>query len=127
MEQNIFYLLSISVGLLILQHAVLGILFFKQKKLEKDIMSLQKIIDDDIADNSKDLVEVMSKFMAYLEKEFDVNFTNQKKLQEWLEKNLETLTNNTVKTNASIEQTQRFLGRMSESLGIVQRSNLQDI
>ena len=90
-------------------------------------MSLQKIIDDDIADNSKDLVEVMSKFMAYLEKEFDVNFTNQKKLQEWLEKNLETLTNNTVKTNASIEQTQRFLGRMSESLGIVQRSNLQDI
>ena len=50
-----------------------------------------------------------------------------KKLQEWLEKNLETLTNNTVKTNASIEQTQRFLGRMSESLGIVQRSNLQDI
>lgn len=127
MEQNIFYLLSISVGLLILQHIVLGILFFKQKKLEKDIASLQKIIDDDIADNSKDLVEVMSKFMAYLEKEFDVNFTNQKKLQEWLEKNLETLTNNTVKTNASIEQTQRFLGRMSESLGIVQRSNLQDI
>ncbi len=90
-------------------------------------MSLQKIIDDDIADNSKDLVEVMSKFMAYLEKEFDGNFTNQKKLQEWLEKNLETLTTNTVKTNASIEQTQRFLGRMSESLGIVQRSNLQDI
>jgi hypothetical protein len=65
--------------------------------------------------------------MAYLEKEFDGNFTNQKKLQEWLEKNLETLTTNTVKTNASIEQTQRFLGRMSESLGIVQRSNLQDI
>lgn len=127
MEDKSFLILTISLGLLILQHVILALLFIKQNQTKKELLSLQQKINSELQTSNQDLVEVMSKFMKYLESEFDNNFSNQKKAQEWLEKNLEIVTQSMTKTNSSIEQTQRFLGRMSEALGIVQRSNLQDV
>lgn len=127
MEDKSFMIMTISLGLLILQHVILALLFIKQNQTKKELLSLQQKINSELQTSNQDLVEVMSKFMKYLESEFDANFSNQKKSQEWLEKNLEIVTQSMTKTNSSIEQTQRFLGRMSEALGIVQRSNLQDV
>lgn len=127
MEDKSFLLMTLSLGLLILQHVILALLFVKQSQTKKELLALQQKINAELQASNQDLVEVMSKFMKYLESEFDNNFNNQKKAQEWLEKNLDLVTQNMTKTNNSIEQTQRFLGRMSEALGIVQRSNLQDV
>ena len=127
MEDKIFFILTLSLGLLVLQHIVLALIFFMQNQTKKELMALQQKINLEIQASNQDLVEVMSRFMSYLEKEFETNFENQKKSQEWLEKNLEIVTQNMGKTTNAIEQTQRFLGRMSEALGIVQRSNLQDV
>ncbi len=127
MEDKIFYLCSVVLGLLILQHALL---FFIITKINSTNKKLIKQIENFITTQqtaSADLSEVMAKFMQYLEKEFSVNFENQKKQQEWFERNLEAISTNVLKSNNGIEQTQRFLGRMSEALGIVQRSNLQDV
>lgn len=127
MEDKSFLIVTLSLGLLLLQHVILALLFMKQSQTKKELLALQQKINSELQTSNQDLVEVMSRFMKYLESEFDNNFNNQKKAQEWLEKNLDIVTQNMTKTNSSIEQTQRFLGRMSEALGIVQRSNLQDV
>lgn len=127
MEEKLFYLNAVVLGLILLQHVFLFIIYLKvnatakkqQENLEKFVQAQEQ--------SAKELAEVMKSFMAYLEKEFDNNFQNQKKQQEWLEKNLDIVSTNAIKSFNGIEQTQRFLGRMSESLGIVQRNNLQDV
>jgi hypothetical protein len=127
MEEKLFYINAVILGLILLQHVFLFIIYLKlnaaakkqQENLEKFVQAQEQ--------SAKELADVMQKFMKYLEKEFDNNFQNQKKQQEWLEKNLEVVSANALKSFNGMEQTQRFLGRMSEALGITQRTNLQDV
>jgi len=127
MEDKIFYMISICVGLTLLQHIILLIIILKLNSNSKKVLNAVESQNKNQETLNAEIALVMSKMMNYLEKEFDNNFQNQKKQQEWFEKSLETIAANTVKSITGIEQTQRFLGRMSESLGIVQRNNLQDV
>jgi len=122
-----FGLLSVVLGLIILQHVILFLLFFKCVKTVKIIEKLHQDFLLQSKLEASDMSEVLTKMIEYLEKEFSNNFENQQKMQKWFEKNTEIIISNSNKTVSSIEQTQRFLGRMSEALGIVQRNNLQDI
>lgn len=125
--ENMFGLLGAVLGLVVLQHVILFLLFFKCMKIFKLTDKLHQEFLEQTKAEAADMSEVLTKMMIYLEKEFSNNFENQKKMQEWFEKNMEGVVSNSTKTINSIEQTQRFLGRMSEALGITQRNNLQDI
>ena len=98
--------------------------FFKHAKdTEKKFHEIIEMQKQQVTDTA----EVITKLMLYLEKEFGANFENQKKTQQWLEKNFDVVASNASKAYNGVEQSQRFLQRMSEALGITQRSNLQDL
>lgn len=78
-------------------------------------------------DTSKDLAEVMTKLMSYLQSEFSNNFDVQKQMQEWTEKAFDITSENFSKLANSQHQTQMFLNRMAEGMGLSTRSNLDDV
>lgn len=127
MEEKIFTISSIVLGLAIFQQVLIVFLilrvFIYRKKSEELISKIKKGQEE----VSVDQAEAMLKLLQYLEQNHNSIFENQKKMQEWMEKNVEAIVSNTNRSQNGIEQTQRFLGRMSEALGIVQKSNLQDV
>lgn len=127
MEDKIFYMISCCAGLVLLQHVFLLIILLKLNSNSKKVLKTIENQTKSQEETNAEIARVMTSIMKYLEKEFEANYQNQKKQQEWSEKNLEVISTNVVKSLTGIEQTQRFLGRMSESLGIVQRNNLQDV
>jgi hypothetical protein len=127
MEDKIFYMISCCAGLVLLQHVFLLIILLKLNSNSKKVLKTIENQTKSQEETNTEIARVMTSIMKYLEKEFEANYQNQKKQQEWSEKNLEVISTNVVKSLTGIEQTQRFLGRMSESLGIVQRNNLQDV
>ena len=127
MEEKIFTINSVVLGLVILQQVLIVFLIFRvfiyKKRTEQIIQEIKKSQDEVSADQAN----AMLKLLQYSEQNYNFIFENQKKMQEWMEKNVEAIVSNTSKSINGIEQTQRFLGRMSEALGIVQKSNLQDV
>lgn len=127
MEDKIFTMSSMVLGLVILQQVLVFILIFTvfiYKKKAERLFDEMKTVQNAV---SVDQAEAMLKLLQYLEQNHNSIFENQKKMQEWMEKNVEAIVLNTNRSQNSIEQTQRFLGRMSEALGITQKSNLQDV
>jgi len=127
MEDKIFTISSVVLGLVILQQILIVFLILKvfvYKKKSDQLFHEMKAVQDAV---SADQAEAMLKLLQYLEQNYAAVFENQKKMQEWMEKNVEAIVLNTSRSQNGIEQTQRFLGRMSEALGRVQKSNLQDV
>jgi hypothetical protein len=122
-----YFLISTTFVLLLLQHIGLFVMYMMALKHKRNVEQNFAQLFETVELNQKDFAEVISKLMVYLEKEFQQNYDNQKKMVDWLEKNMESVTINSNKSLTGIDQTQKFLGRMSEALGIVNRSNLQDI
>jgi hypothetical protein len=122
-----YFLISTTFVLLLLQHIGLFVMYMMALKHKRNVEQNFAQLLEKVELNQKDFAEVISKLMVYLEKEFQQNYDNQKKIVDWLEKNMESLATNSSKSLTGIDQTQKFLGRMSEALGIVNRSNLQDI
>jgi hypothetical protein len=121
------FLITTTFVLLLLQHIGLFVMYMMMAKHKRNVEQNFAQLVETLELNQKDFAEVISKLMVYLEKEFQQNYENQKKMVDWLEKNMESLATNSTKSLTGIDQTQKFLGRMSEALGIVNRSNLQDI
>jgi nitrogenase molybdenum-iron protein alpha/beta subunit len=126
MEEKILLWVSCLIGLVIFQHVLIFYLIFRvfhyKKEFQNKLTETTKLVETTASDQAVATL----KLLQYLENNFETHFNNQKKIQDWTEKNLDVVVANTNKSFSGIEQTQRFLGRMSEALGIVQRSNLQE-
>ena len=126
MEEKILLWISFLIGLVIFQHVLIFYLIFRvfhyKKEFQNKLAETTKLVETTASDQAVATL----KLLQYLENNFETHFNNQKKIQDWTEKNLDVVVANTNKSFSGIEQTQRFLGRMSEALGIVQRSNLQE-
>jgi hypothetical protein len=74
-----------------------------------------------------DMASAMKQMVEYLDKQFDSNYESLKKMQEWNEKAFDINSDSFAKIANGEDQTQRFLSRMAEGLGLSTRSNLQDL
>jgi hypothetical protein len=74
-----------------------------------------------------DMAMAMKQMVEYLDKQFNSNYESLKKMQEWNEKAFDITSDSFGKMATGEDQTQRFLGRMAEGLGLSTRSNLQDL
>jgi len=91
MEDKIFYMISCCAGLVLLQHVFLLIILLKLNSNSKKVLKTIENQTKSQEETNTEIARVMTSIMKYLEKEFEANYQNQKKQQEWSEKNLEVI------------------------------------